>query len=101
MDFDLSEPFTELFLLLRREILIPEKDDTTLGNQERELILLLRVEVFELQTLDFGTDMRRQVSDFSRGTEQVLLGLVGTSASVDVFALLVADVDGILQEEGS
>lgn len=101
MDLGHAVVLAQLELLLRRQVLVPEEDDAALGDEQGELVLLLVGEVLELQALDLGADMRREVGDLGGGREQRRLGLVGPRAGVVVHPLLVADLDHVLQVERS
>lgn len=89
--------FTKIKLLLRRDVLVAEEDDAPLGDEQRELVLLLVREVLELQALDLGTDVRRQVRHLGGGREQGALGLFGPRAGILVLPFLVADLVHVLQ----
>ena len=56
-------PPAELELLLRREVLVPEEDDAPLGDEQRQLVLLLVGQLPEIDAMDLSSDGRRQVLD--------------------------------------
>lgn len=88
MNFNFTKVLPKFLLLLRRQLLIPQKHHTPLRNQQRQLILLHIRQILQLQSLNLGPDIRRQVRDFGRRRKQVLLGLVGSDACVDVVSRL-------------
>jgi len=57
-------------LLFEREVLPSEKDDTTLGNQQRQLILLPVRQPAQLDPLKLGPDIRREILDRCRRGEK-------------------------------
>lgn len=79
--------------------MIPEENDTPLGNQQCELILLLIGEVLELEAFDLSADVCGQISDLSSGREEGLLLLVGPSARVVVHTLLAPDLVYVIKVE--
>jgi hypothetical protein len=91
MDFDFAVVLSELELFLRAEVLIAEEDDTSLCDQESELVSLLVSQVLELQADYLRADVCGQVLDFFRGGEEGCFGFVSAGAGVDVFAVCVAD----------
>lgn len=99
MNLDLTEPLPQRPLLLRGEVLVPEEDDAPLGDEQGELVLLRVGEVLELEALDLGADVRREVRHLGRGPEEGLLVLVGARARVDVGPLLVADLVDVVEVE--
>lgn len=99
MNLDLAQPFSQRPLLLWSQVLVAEEDDAPLGDEQGELVLLRVGEVLELEALDLGADVRREVGHLGRGAEERLLGLVGAGARVGVGALRVADLVDIVQVE--
>jgi hypothetical protein len=57
MDFYLTVPLTQLFLLLRSNVLVSEEYDATFCNQQGEFVFLFCGEVFQLQTLDLSANV--------------------------------------------
>jgi hypothetical protein len=97
MHFDLTIPLAELSLLLRGEVLISEKDDTSFGNKQGQLVLLLGSKVLELQAFDLGADVSSQVSDLRCSSKQIFLGLVSSGSCVLERYFLVPDLIRILE----
>lgn len=64
MHLDLAVIFSQVQLLLRAQVLIPEEYYATLRNQQCQLVLLLVRQILELQTDNLSTDMCSQVLDF-------------------------------------
>ena len=63
MNMQTSIVFAELQPLLDADVLVTEKDDTTLGYQQSQIVLLLVSQLGQLNAVHLGTDMRRQVKD--------------------------------------
>lgn len=99
MNFNLAIPFTKLFLLLRRNVLIPKEDHAPLRNQQPKLVFLLRREVLELEADNLGADVRRQVDDLVGSGEQRLLLWVGPGSRVDELTVVVADLVDVIEVE--
>ena len=100
VDLNLSIMLAKLFLLLRRKILVTEKDNASLCDQERQFVSLLRAQVLQLQTVNFGTDVSREIFDFACSFEERLLGRVDflcSGSCIIVLPWLVPDVVGILK----
>ena len=66
MYFNFSEPFAQLLLLLRCDILVTEEHNTALGNKQAKLIALLVVQVLQLKTDDLCSDMLCEIDYFLR-----------------------------------
>ena len=99
VDLDFTEILSELELLLRAEVLVPEEHHAALGDQQREFVSLLVGQVFELQADDLGADMCGEVLDLFGGGEEGGFVLVGAGAGVDVFSIFVADGVDVLEVE--
>lgn len=100
MNLNLAEMFSKAQLCLRREILIPEEDDTPLGDEQRKLVPLLVIKILELDALDLGPDVGGQVRHLGRRREERLLLLVSPGAGVVMRALHIADLIDIVEVEG-
>lgn len=70
MNLNLAVILAELFLLLRRDILVPEEDDAAFTNQQSKFISLLVREILQLQAFDLCADMSRQVGHALSGFEE-------------------------------
>ena len=86
VDLDGAEVGTEGALRLRREVLVAQEDDAALGDQQRQLVLLLVAQLRELQAVQLRADVRGQVHHFRRGGEEGAFGAVGAAAGVDVLS---------------
>lgn len=99
MDLDFTKILAELKLLLRAKILIAEKYDAALRDEQSKLVSLLVSQVLELQADNLGADVSGEVLDFSGSREESDLVLVGTGAGVGVLPVVVADGVDVLQVE--
>ena len=57
MDFNFTVPFTQLQLLLRRNVLISKEHHAPFRNQKTKLVLLLVGKILQLQTNNLSTDV--------------------------------------------
>lgn len=104
VNFNLSIMLAKLLLLLGRNVLITEEDNTSFGDQQCQLVPLLIREVLQLQTVDFCADVSCQVFDLACSFEERSLcriDLLCSSASIVMLPGLVSDVVGILEVEGT
>jgi hypothetical protein len=99
MDLDLTEPFTQLLLLLWGDVLVSEEDNAPFRNQEPQLVFLLVVKILELQPHDLGSDVLGEVNDLLRCRQQSLLLRIGAGSRVNVRAIIVSDVVDIINVE--
>ena len=97
VDFHLTIVFAKLQLRLRAQILVSEEHDAPLGDQQRQLVLLLVGQVLELQADDLCPDVRSQMNNFFGCREQSLFCWICTRPSIEVLAVIVTDVVDILQ----
>ena len=63
VNLDFTKPLAQLLLLLRRDILITQKDHAPFGNQQAQLIFLLVREILELQTNKLSANMSGKRND--------------------------------------
>lgn len=92
MDLDLAKPFAKLFLLLGRDILIPEEDHAAFSDQQAQLILLLVRQVFQLQSHDLRANVSGQVNDLFCCRQECLLFWVRAGAWVHMGPVMIADL---------
>jgi hypothetical protein len=84
VDLDLSPIFTKGPLFLRADILVTEKHNRPLSNQQSELIFLLVCEVFQLETDDLGSNVLGQMNNLRSGTKQSFFLLVCFSTPLNI-----------------
>ena len=65
MDLDFAIIFTKLLLLLGRNVLIPQKHNTPLSDEQGKLVSLVIRQVLQLDPFDLGANVRSQVCHFS------------------------------------
>jgi len=99
MDLDLTKVLSQLLLLLGRDILVPEKDNAPLCNQQAQLIPLLVGKVLQLQAHDLRSNVPCEMDDLLRGREQGFLLWVSASRRVNMRAVVVADIVHIINKE--
>jgi hypothetical protein len=83
VDLDLAVMFAECPLLLRRDVLVAQEDDAALGDEQAQLILLLRRQGRELEAVQLAADVARQVGDGADAQEGGF-GWIGAGAGIDV-----------------
>lgn len=91
VDMEAPEVSTQLQRLLdrqRREILVSERDDFLLRDQESQLVAALVVELRQLNTRDFGADRRRDIVDLGALCQDIGECRVGVLAVLDVLERL-------------
>jgi hypothetical protein len=64
MNFDLSVPLPKFLLLLRRKVLVSEKDNTSFRNQQSKFITLLIGKILQLQAFNLSSDVCSKISQF-------------------------------------
>jgi hypothetical protein len=69
MDLHLAKPLPQLLLLLRRNLLVSQKDDAALSYQQCKLVPLHIRQILQLQSLNLRADIGRQVRDFCGSLE--------------------------------
>lgn len=101
MNLHLTVPLAQLFLLLRADVLSSEEHNTSLGNEQCELVLLLGCQVLQLEPFNLGADVSRQISYFGCSRQECFLRCVCTSTRIDVLAVGVANLVHVLQIQRS
>lgn len=71
------------------KILVAESDDLLLGNEERELVLAGAVELAQLNSTDFGSDVGCKVFDFNSVLDEVGKGGIGIPSVIISFEFFI------------
>lgn len=88
MDMQWAKVAAKLLLLLNTDvfkILVPENNDTALGNQEGQLVFLQIIQLRKLETTDLGSDNGRYLRDLQMGIafwKEIGLGLIRNQSTV-------------------